>query len=110
MNAMPLEDREDSGTGRASSSLARRTVLDREMIATGAADRRARVGKIKAEMDHACEHAALNAGVWSSDRYTWNRRSWDCYVAEAVSQARPHASEGEHLRQEAAHMDRLLRV
>jgi hypothetical protein len=85
--------------------------LDRQAIAKGAALRRARAEEIEDQMDHACETAALgrHTRLLPSDRSLWNGKTWDRYIAEAISQARQHGPELECLRREAAQLDRLLR-
>ena len=112
MNAMFASRENFSGSHSRSSSPTSPVVLDRKAIATGAADRRARAEEIETEMDEACEQAALGTHLVlsSPDRRAWDSKTWGRYVAEAVRQARIHASALEGLRQEAAQLDRLLRA
>jgi len=117
MNVVHLHDHDLRSASAAMSSLAVQPMLDRTALATGATERRARAAEIEADIDHACEAAALRPDLCSSTakRRDWNRRSWsgrtwDRYVAEAVRQAQVHAAELERLRREAAQLDRLLQV
>ena len=127
MNVVSPRDHDLRGASDALSSPAISPMLDRAALATGAAERRARAAAIEADIDHACEAAALRPHLCSStasrrayDRSSWERRSWDRrswggrtwnrYVAEAVRQARTHAAELERLRREAAQLDRLLQA
>ena len=117
MNIVYLRDHELRGPSGAMASPASQPVLDRTALATGAAVRRARAAAIEADIDHACEIAALRPDPCSSaakrrdwDRRSWSGRTWNRYVAEAVRQAQAHAIELERLRREAAQLDRLLQL
>ncbi len=124
MNVVTPQGYDLGGASHAMSSPATWSVLDRAALASGAAQRRARAAAIEAEIDHACEAAALRPHPCPStttrrdydrdrrswDRRRWGGRTWDRYVAEAVRQAQVHAAELERLRCEAAQLDRLLQV
>ena len=117
MNIVYLRDHELRGASGAMASPAVLPMLDRTALATGATERRARAAAIEADIDHACETAALRPDLCPStakhcdwDRRSWSGRTWDRYVAEAVRQAQNHAAELEKLRREAAQLDRLLQV
>jgi hypothetical protein len=86
--------------------------LDRTALAIGAASRRSYPRTIEAEIDHACERAAIGncAAIRHQDRQRWDRRTWRRYVAEAVQQAYIHASELDALRQEVSQLDRLIQA
>jgi hypothetical protein len=86
--------------------------LDCTALAIGAASRRSYLRTIEAEIDHACERAAIGncAAIRHQDRQRWDRRKWRRYVAEAVQQAYIHASELDALRQEVSQLDRLIQA
>jgi hypothetical protein len=88
------------------------SALSHTALASGAADRRARAAEIEADIDHACELAALGPQTCSSapERRSWDRRAGDRYVAEAVRRVQAHADELETLRRQAAQLDRLVQV
>ena len=111
MNAMFLNRGTVDGRCRAGSRL-RRARLDRAAIAHAAALRRARVQAIEDDIDHACELAALGGRAWLScqGRESWDERTWDRYLAEAVRQAQTRCSELDALRQEAAQLVRLAQL
>jgi len=75
MNVVCLHDHELRG---AMASPAVQPMLDRTALATGAAERRARAAEIEANIDHACETAALRPDPCSSTakHRDWDRRSW----------------------------------
>ena len=117
MNVVTPHGHDLRGASGALSSPAVHPMLDRAVLATGAAERRARAAATEADIDHACEAAALRPDLCSStatcrdrDRRSWGGRTWNRYVAEAVRQAQAHAAELERLRREAAQLDRLLQV
>ena len=111
MNAMFFGSKNLDGQQDAVSSRITRFKLDRQAIARGAALRLARAEEIEDQMDHACESAALGSHTRlpPPDRSLWDSKTWDRYVAEAISQARQRGPELECLRREAAQLDRLLR-
>ncbi len=111
MNAMFSRGENLDSPRRAAPSPAIQSRLDRQAIATGAATRRARAEQIEDQMDRACESAALgtHTRLPLPDRSNWDSKTWDRYVAEAISQARQRGPELECLRREAAQLDRLLR-
>ena len=84
-----------------------RSILDRHALSAGAAQRRARAQEIEAEMDMACERAAIGSSPPALQRDSWNRQMWDRYVTEAVNQARAHGPELQALWRDAAHLKRL---
>jgi hypothetical protein len=86
--------------------------LDRAALANGAASRRSRLRAIEAEIDHACERAAIGncASIRHHDRRQWDRRRWRSYIAEAVQQACIHAPELDALRQEVSQLERLIQA
>ena len=84
--------------------------LDRTTLAAGAEHRRARLRRIEDAIELACEAAALEHAPrrLTRDRYTWDRRAWGRYVAEAVDHAGRHGTEIARLRRDAARLDRLV--
>lgn len=84
--------------------------LDRTALAAGAADRRQRMLDIDAEIDAACEMAAIGPNTLAAltDRTQWHGPTWHRYVDEAVHQARARAGELRGLRREAELLERLL--
>ena len=111
MNAMFFRSENLDSPVDAAPWRAARFALDRQAIAKGAAVRLARAKEIEDQMDHACESAALGSHTRlpQPDRSLWDSKTWDRYVAEAISQARQRGPELECLRREAAQLDRLLR-
>lgn len=111
MNVMSFGSENLDSPRCAASSQPTRFRLDRQAIAKGVAVRLARAEEIEDQMDHACETAALGSHtrLQLPDRSSWDSKTWDRYVAEAVSQARQHGPELDCLRQGAAQLDRLLR-
>lgn len=84
-----------------------RPVLDRHRLSLGATQRRARAQEIEAEMDQACERAAVGSTPHRAERSAWSRQVWDRHISEAVQQSRARGAELQALRREAAHLDRL---
>jgi hypothetical protein len=86
--------------------------LDRGALAAGAASYRLRVETIEAEIEHACERAALRGGLHrkSADRSDWDRRTWERYLAEAVRKAHYRGADLDALRTRASHLERLIRA
>ena len=84
-----------------------RSILDRHVLSVGAAQRRARAQEVEAEMDMACERAAIGSSPPGLQRDSWNRQMWDRYVTEAVNQARVHGPQLQALWRDAAHLERL---
>ena len=119
MSVVHLHDRGFRTMARSCRPLQIRSALSRTALASGAAERRARAAEIEADIDYACELAALGPETCLSapERHSWDRRAWDRYVAEPVRQAHPslacsvaHAEELETLRRQAAQLDRLVQV
>ena len=92
------------------SSPSGRSILDRHALSVGAAQRRARAQEVEAEMDMACERAAVGSSPPGLQRNGWNRQMWDRYVTEAVNQARAHGPELQALWRDAARLERLAGV
>jgi hypothetical protein len=86
--------------------------LNRSALVAGAASCRLRVQTIEAEIEQACEHAALRGGLRrnSADRSDWDRRTWQRYLAEAVRQAHCRGTDLDALRTRASHLERLIRA
>jgi hypothetical protein len=86
--------------------------LNRSALAAGAASCRLRVQMIEAEIEQACEHAALRGGFRRNnpDRSDWDRRTWKRYLAEAVRQAQCPGADLDALRTRASHLERLMRA
>jgi hypothetical protein len=86
--------------------------FDRTALANGAASRHSRLRAIEAEIDHACERAAIGNCAWirHQDRQKWDRRRWRRYIAEAVQQAYIHPPELDGLRQEVSQLERLIQA
>ena len=86
--------------------------LDKTAISGGVLSRRARIREIEAEIDFVCEAAAVRGrdrtGLQS--REGWDEGTWRRYIAEAVQQARLCSTELDVLRQEASHLERLIRM
>lgn len=77
------------------------------MLSLAAVQRRARAQEIEAEMDQACERAAVGSTPHRAERSTWNKQEWDRYISEAVQQSRARGAELQALWREATHLDRL---
>jgi hypothetical protein len=86
--------------------------LDRGALAAGAASYRVRVQTIEAEIEQACEGAALRGGFHrnGADRSDWDRCTWKRYLAEAVRQAHYRGADLDALRTRASHLERLIRA
>ncbi len=84
--------------------------LDRTAISRGLMSRHARIREIEANIDLACESAAVGHGMQrrARRREEWDDRTWQRYVAEAVHQARLCSPELSALRQQASHLERLV--
>ena len=84
--------------------------LDRAALAAGATDRRLRMHDIEAEIDAACEMAAIgpHTAPVLTDRAQWHGPAWHRYVGEAIHQARARAGELRALRRGAELLERLL--
>ena len=109
MNAMSAGmDRVSNHNGANSTSDTR--ALDRMAIFRGLMSRHARIREIEANIDLACESAAVGHGMQrrARRREEWDDRTWQRYVAEAVHQARLCSAELSTLRQQARHLERLV--
>lgn len=95
---------------RLTSSPSARSTLDRHVLSVGAAQRRARAQEVEAEIETACERAAIGPGLHDTPRDTWTKQKWERYVAEAVNQSRTHGAELQALRRDASHLERLAGV
>jgi len=86
--------------------------LDRSAIWRGVTSRRARIREIEADIDFACESAAIGRvrHTETKARENWDEDAWRRYLAEAVHQARLCSTELNTLRQEASHLERLARI
>lgn len=94
-----------------SSRISRRS-LDRSAIWSGVTSRRDRIREIEADIDFACESAAIGrvGRTETKAREDWDEGTWRRYLAEAVHQARLCSTELNALRQEASHLERLARI
>lgn len=112
MNVIHMHDQSLGTVSGSCRSVPIRSALSRTALVSGAAARRARAAEIEADIDHACELAALRPDTCSSapERRSWDRRAWNRTIAEAVRQAQAHADELGMLRRQAAQLDRLVRV
>ena len=86
--------------------------VDRTAICGGVISRRDRIREIEAEINFACETAAIGCvgHTETQAREDWDAGTWRRYLAEAVHQARLCSIELNTLRQEASHLERLVRV
>ncbi len=111
MNAMSATMRGPPRPHDLSSRIGPRA-LDRTAISRGVLSRRARIREIEAEIDSRCESAAVGCldRTGAQAREDWDERTWRRYVAEAIQQARLCSTELNVLRQEASHLERLIRM
>jgi hypothetical protein len=75
------------------------------------ASRRARVAQLEAEMNTACEAAALggrsSTGA-AADRERWNRATWHRYLAAAMRLEADYGPRLRRLRREIGQIERLM--
>ena len=74
------------------------------------ASRQARLATLEAEINAACERAAMGARSGTSaarEREHWNRAAWHRYLAAAMRRETAHGPRLRRLRQEISQLERL---